>query len=351
MVRRISRALVLTRATAIAGLLLVGACHDQTITTPAATPPVQASRVPVAKCTVVVATRVLTCASLSSSAKKPAGVHADRIVGGQDLYVKLASANTSYDGGTELLSTDVTLQNLAQFSMGTTDGATMSPISIFFDASPAVTSGTGVVTVANPDGTGTFTGASQPYFSYAQILAPYVISTARQWQFSVPATVNTFEFYVYVSAPMTDLIGTLLDRVWAGTTSSDWFADANWRDGAAPVATSTITVLADSLLPAGHQQPTLTADDTVAHVRVGYGSSLTLNGHRLTVTGNVDAVGPILNGTLALPGTGTLIGGTVDAVVVNGSVSLQRSVVATSAVSVMDGALAVADKAFSIQIP
>jgi hypothetical protein len=95
----------------------------------------------------------------------------------------------------------------------------------------------------------------------------------------------------------------------------------------------------------------LNADGVLSNLRVGYGSTLKLNGHTLVAWGNVDAVGTVSGGTLWMRGTGTLLGGSVASVQVSGSSSLQRATVASGAVAVTGGALAVKDKALSIQIP
>jgi len=73
-------------------------------------------------------------------------------------------------------------------------------VKVFFFSGPTVTSGTGTVTVANADGTGAFTGTSQPYFFYDQIVPTAQVSSAKPWQFAVPSTVVTFTFQVLVDA-------------------------------------------------------------------------------------------------------------------------------------------------------
>src|SRR5437660_370125 len=78
--------------------------------------------------------------------------------------------------------------------------AVLCGMAAFFASGPTVTSGTGTVTVANPDGTGTFTQAAQPYFLYNEILETAQVSAARTWQWSVPTTVNRFAFQVLVDA-------------------------------------------------------------------------------------------------------------------------------------------------------
>ncbi|MDB4912569.1 MAG: hypothetical protein JWM95_213 [Gemmatimonadetes bacterium] len=332
-------------------MMFMAACHDFTPTKPLA-PVLDVKQLAAARCQVSVVDRVMSCTAVKPLAARSSsgGVHFDRIVGGQDVYIKLASAGTTYDAGTEVLSSSVSMQNLTQFLMGTTDGSSVTPINVFFDQQPTTTSGSGTVTVANADGTATFTASGQPYFQYGQIVAPYEISSSKLWQFNLPASVVSFEFSVYVSAPMTNETFMLLDRVWTGSSSTDWLADANWAGAAAPVATSTVGIPSDSLLAPGHAQPSISADTAVANLRVGYGSTLSLNAHTLKASGNVDAVGTITGGTLRLTGPAARIGGNVDAVNVTGSARLQRNMHASAAVSVT-GTLTVTDYPLTIQIP
>ena len=142
--------------------------------------------------------------TLSCQPVRPAGAASgDYIVGGQGLYVKLTSTNVSYDGGTEILGADVTVQNLLPDALGTIDGTTLSAsgVKVFFESEPVVTSGAGTVAVQNADGVGTFTSTDQSYFQYSQILAPNVTSATKRWNFHVSPGV-TFSFFVLVSAPV-----------------------------------------------------------------------------------------------------------------------------------------------------
>jgi hypothetical protein len=128
------------------------------------------------------------------------------IVGGQGVYVQLVSTGVSYNSGTEVFQANVQVGNLLGDEpgtgqpLGTPDGISTTGIRVFFHAGPTVTSGTGAVTVLNPDGTGMFTGSNQPYHEYDVFLPAYFISSAKTWQWTVPATVNTFEFEVFVDA-------------------------------------------------------------------------------------------------------------------------------------------------------
>jgi hypothetical protein len=343
----------LARALAILTPILAG-CRE-TATAPALAPVPRGDASLAAVCSMNVAERALTCAQASTSlaGAGSGGASYDRIVGGQDMYVRLSSSGTAFDAGTEILSTNVTVQNLTRSMMGTTDGTTMSTLRVFFEEQPTVTAGTGTVTVANPDGIGTFTNSGQPYFEYQQMLHSYEISSSRVWQFNVPATVGSFRFAVYVSAPMQNetASSTLLDLVWNGLTDSAWLAGYNWGGGSTPADTSTVVIPAAATLDPSASQPSLTANDSIANLRVGSGSTLSLGGFTLSISGNVDALGSIAGGTTLLTGSGALVGGNVDKLVVTGNASLQRSTTATGAVSVTDGSLSTSAYPLSIQIP
>lgn len=325
--------------------LLAAACTDRTLTLPAEAPAPQGVRV--AECRVDVAAQTMVC-----TATRPAGTaaRADRLLGNQDVYVRLASSGTSYDSGTEILSSNVTLQNLLRKTIGTSDGSTVDPVRVFFAQQPTVVSGTGSVTIANPDGFDAFTASNQPYFSYGEILTPYEISGGRSWQFNVAPTVGSFVFGVFVAAPMVDYTGPLLDEVWTGAVDSAWTTAGNWNTGVVPDSASTVSIPSDSLLPS-HRMPVLTGPAAVTDLRVGFGSTLALKEFTLTAWGTVDATGTVSGGTLWLRGSGAFLDGKVAALVIGGSTRLQGATVASRAVSISDGSLNVSGQAFSIQIP
>ena len=184
-----------------AALLAVAACTDRN---PAAAPEPPSPRDPsaaVLRCDVDVRAGTLACRPMG--ARTAPGVSA-AILGGQGTNVRLASSGTSYDAGTAILRSDVTVENLTGQALGTNDGTTAAPegVRVFFHSGPQVTGGTGTVTVANADGTAAFTGTDQPYFQYAAPLAPGATSEPKEWRFSVPGTVSTFAFTVYVAAPV-----------------------------------------------------------------------------------------------------------------------------------------------------
>jgi hypothetical protein len=334
----------LSRAVALAAVALAAACTDHHPVAPGLEPPDGASLSRL-ECTVAVAARSMTCAPAA-----PGGVRVDRLLGGQNLYVLLASSGTGYDPGTEILHSEVTVQNLLAHAVGTTDGVTASGLRVFFATEPTVTSGSGSVSVGNPDGYGTFTAAAQPYFHYGQILQPYQVSAARRWEFQVEPTVATFSFAVYVSVTMVDEGAPLLDAVWTGAQDGAWSAPENWRDGSVPDSASVVSILSDTLIT-GPGRPVLDGDVVVAALRVGAGTTLDLQGHALEVRGNLDAPGAVVGGTVTLSEPGSLLRGNVDGVRVTAGVALQGATRATGAVAVQDGSLAVSDRALSIQIP
>jgi len=194
------------RLSAVAALALLGACAERatapelTTNTPSVPSALQAL-----DCTVSLASRAVTCGGPAAGA---AGV-SPLIVGGQGVYVQLASANVAYDAATHRFSFNTTVQNLIPQALGTADGSTADAngLRIFFVQQPTATAGTGTVQVLDADGTGTFTATGQPFYRYSGadlgadgLLSPNETSAARAWAFDVPATVGAFTFKVYVDA-------------------------------------------------------------------------------------------------------------------------------------------------------
>src|SRR6059058_3733343 len=170
----------------------------------APTAPKDQFRTELITCQASVSARTLDCAASQPQAAR--GVSFDLVLGGQGALVRLASSGNAYNSGT--FSSNVTVENLIAQSMNTADGTTPDAggVKVFFNAGPTVTGGTGVVSVANPDGTGAFTGSSQEYFQYSDgaVLLSGATTAAKLWQFSVPTTVTTFEFQVFVTTTLPD---------------------------------------------------------------------------------------------------------------------------------------------------
>jgi hypothetical protein len=192
--------------------LAAGACGDRGPTTSAAPPPAPAPSMAL-ECRANVPARQVTCAPPAGTAAAGGARFDLHTLGGQGLYVRLASSSVDYAGG--VFSFDLTMQNLSTLAFATADGAARDDegVRVFFHSGPTVTGGAGVITVDNETGTGTFTAAGQPYFQYGGkiagvdqgdlgadgILASAETSTAKSWALSVPGSVTTFSFLLLVS--------------------------------------------------------------------------------------------------------------------------------------------------------
>jgi hypothetical protein len=349
-------------AIAAAGLFL-SACSEKSVFAPEpeAPPPVEtveSHTLARLHCSVSVGQQSMSCAAapISSGLSANSGTI---VIGGQEMYVKLASSGTAYDGGAQQLSSQVTLQNLIQQAIGTLDGVTVHGVRVFFAAGPTVTGGFGTVTVGNPDGIDTFLGPDQPYFLYNSILTSYEVSQPRTWVFAVPATVETFTFSVYVSAPVSNEALPLLDALWTGAESTDWHSAANWKSGVVPACaligmtytcTGVVSILPAAVEPVANM-PVLAADAGVFHLRVGAGSTLTMNGHTVEVAGNVDIDGTVSGGVVRMSGAKTLLRGSVPSLRVTGNTTLQGATATSGAVSIADGSLTIRNQPMSISIP
>jgi hypothetical protein len=208
----------------LAGLpVLAAACSDTGTGNDLLQPddlPLPKGTVAVLRCTAQVASGSVSCepGTPSGAQAQKNGPRAElHIVGGQGTYVRLASAGNAYDAGTEVLSFNVTVQNLTSLAFGTADGATRhaSGVRVFFAAPPAITVGSGdPVTVLNHTGTADYTATGQAYFQYGGaiggvdqaelgadgILGTGEVSSAKSWQLHVDNTVTTFTFQLYVAA-------------------------------------------------------------------------------------------------------------------------------------------------------
>lgn len=198
------------------------ACADRT-TLPDAAPAPTAATLRV-DCHVDVAARTLSCGPAT-------GARGNVIVGGQGLNVRLASAGTSYDADSAVLTTSVTVKNLMAQAMGTTTGADTAGFQVFFASGPTVTAGKGTVTVANADGVGTFTAAGQPYFAWHEIVEPQYTSRPRVWRFALPPAVTAFVFSVYVSTPLQAEQGVLRWTREQGAATGNLFYGASAGGG------------------------------------------------------------------------------------------------------------------------
>ena len=199
--------------------LASAACADRSgnpvATDPTVRPP---SLVAALECHVVVNPAKVTC---GEAANVPAAVRA-LIVSGQN--VNMRTRMTSVTTVADTFAFDMSVENLITQPWATTDGTTASAtgVRLFIHAGPTTTSGSGTVTLANPDGTGTFTASGQPYIQYAGsllgsngILTTNEISSNKRWKFHKPSTVVTFSFTVYVSTDVP------LENGWVDVTPAN----------------------------------------------------------------------------------------------------------------------------------
>jgi hypothetical protein len=235
MLKRVSA--VLLSATVMA------ACSDSIVPSEATQAPPQGRElVAELTCKADVAAERISCAPTSASLSS--GALGDLIIGGQNIYVKLTTTNIVNNGTT--LSGDVTVQNLTVQPWATADGTTPSAngLRVFFHMMP-----TNGVTIANADGSQTYTSTLQPYHAYTgamlggdNILAAGETSTSKNWVFNLNGA-GTFTYQLYVVATLPDEQGVLkwtqqsmpanistfewLNTVWGASASDLWVGGPN----------------------------------------------------------------------------------------------------------------------------
>ena len=200
----------------LAGLPVLAACGDGTGSGARTVDdlPLPRGTVAVLSCSVRMAPASVECGP-APAAQKSGRRDNLHLLGGQGTYVRLASSNVAYDGGTQVMSFDVSVQNLSNLAFATADGTTRHDggVQVFFAAPPSTTGGSGTVTVANATGQASFTAAGQDYFQYGGkvggadqgelgadgILATGEVSSGRQWRMNVPASATAFTFQLYVA--------------------------------------------------------------------------------------------------------------------------------------------------------
>lgn len=235
-----------------AGLALgLGACastRDGATDPGSVVPPVTSQ---VVTCTVRRDVASLTC-------DVPATAPGTQTIGSQGVVVALRSTGVSYNGGTDILSATVTVQNLSRQSMGTQDGVTpTSGIDVFFVAGPVGPLGETIG--LNADGTATFTAVGQQYFHYPEMLAPQATTSDKVWEFQMNGTAS-FTFSVLVS---TDLPAPDAFMTWAAEPIvglNRWSAVSGWgSSGLGLFGDDGLVYLNDGNGWVAHQDPMLTS--------------------------------------------------------------------------------------------
>ncbi|HEX8391685.1 MAG TPA: IPT/TIG domain-containing protein [Longimicrobium sp.] len=205
-----------------AALLFAAACSDNGPTATATPPrvpdgPLPRTTIAALECTASPAAASVECVDVPlAGVGSPEGPHRDlRTLGGQGTYIRLTSSGVAYNTGTGVFSFNTTVQNLINNTLATQDGATRhdNGVQVFFHTGPTVTGGTGTASVLNATGEGSFTSENQPYFQYGGkiggtdmaelgadgMLSTGEVSSAKNWQLSVPGTATSVAFTMYVS--------------------------------------------------------------------------------------------------------------------------------------------------------
>lgn len=312
--------------------VVAGACTDRATDavgpgggTPGGGPPGKPVTIQAVQCRADVGARQVTCDDPGA----PAGASADILVGGQNRYVRLQTADVDYSGG--VFSFTVTIRNLIPQPMGTTNPVTLAQdpngVRIFFHQLPAATAGSGSVTVANADGTATFTAADQPYFQYNTVLEQYEQSAPKTWEIAMPPSVAAFDFVLYVSAPVpypdgyVEIVGTANARAGAERKLRAWSRSAVGNVDSAAVFTFAesdplLAVANDTGLVRAYRAGTvtITATDNARPERGAVPFSFTVRPIRRTWTGAAgntdwslganwlpDSIAPVAADTAVIP--------------------------------------------------
>lgn len=189
--------------------------------------------------------QLLTCtadrAALTIDCSSPEAAPGTVILGGQGRKVALRSSGVTYDGGTGILSANITIQNLGASAIGTLDGTTPSleGLRVFFvsgpDASPA-----GTVTVNNPTGIATFLSGATPYFEWTNVmLAPQATSAPKSWEFLFAGGATSFTFSVMLSTDVPAAGGIALWAMEVGFGDVQWQSIRGW-------GTDGLTIIGDA---------------------------------------------------------------------------------------------------------
>jgi hypothetical protein len=197
--------------------------------------------------------------------------------------VQLEASRLVVTGG--IFQFDLTIQNLLNEGIGTPDGVRVDTagLPLVFTSEPAVTGGTGTVTVANADGL----RPSQPYFRYDQKLVKDEVSAPRTVRIAYDPGVTSFRFTLTAKAEIQPLL--IINEVLAnprsvGVADPVQDADGEWIEvynaGRLPVQMQGM-LLADSA--ASNRQPYHEIASSLlvqpgAYVVLGRNSNTAVNG-------------------------------------------------------------------------
>jgi hypothetical protein len=187
------------RALFLAGLLAAVSCSDagDPLGPDGRKPPTPepADVLQALDCTVTVSSRSMTCASAVPGTGAASGL----IIGGQGLYVNLASSGMTVAGDT--FKFNATVENLLPQALGVEDNgaADEEGVRVFFHSGPNAVGAGGPIVVEDADGEAVFISGNRPYYQYDGALQTDEVSEPRQWKFLLQGATQ-FNFRVYVSA-------------------------------------------------------------------------------------------------------------------------------------------------------
>jgi hypothetical protein len=182
------------------------------------------------RCTAYVDQPRVTC---EGNAPAGSGPGRSLIVGGQNVYVRLASSGAGYNPSDSIFQVDVTVQNLMAQAFGTPDGEVPTGLTVFFATGPTPVPEGGNVTVHNEDGEAIFFSSLEPYFTYDGLLYTGEESDSKPWQFKMDPEVTRFVFTVFVRGELPHESSILLFRPQYEPDGG--FANGIWGTGASEV--------------------------------------------------------------------------------------------------------------------
>lgn len=170
-------------------------------------------------CSVDVKARSTVCREMESG-DVPSGAGGASLTLIRDAQMMVETGEDAYTPADSAYRLDIRLVNTAETALGTRDGSTVTGIQAFLPVNPMGYAGrprgdttkpaaylipplanqNTLARARNPDGRMAFTGANQPYWTYAQKLEPGETSDWREWQFTLDPAVSYFYFAVSVFA-------------------------------------------------------------------------------------------------------------------------------------------------------
>ena len=177
-------------------------------------------------------------------------------------------------GGVPITSYTVVSDSIISFIAGSTDSGKISVTNIggTFTTNKAFNRLIPSTTIINQKACGSFFWHDQTYTTSGS----YTFDTTNAIGCDSLVTLN---LTITVCYP---------DGVWTGTTSTNWSDNTNWSNNVLPADTSNVSILSTA-----NYQPALSSDITVNNMIID--GQVSLNGHTLTVNGEVSGAGNLVS--------------------------------------------------------